>query len=123
MKISLLFLIVLFCGSCAGYRVSRFTTDPVKIGSPKELVLKKYGPPFKINSYNNGNKTLEVLYYKEPMVVARYEYILTTSLTFDDSILVKIEQEEELPFKRMRSCPSERLISSQRIIMFSGSIL
>ena len=29
------------------------------------------------------------------MVVARYEYILTTSLTFDDSILVKIEQEEE----------------------------
>ena len=43
MKISLLFLIVLFCGSCAGYRVSRFTTDPVKIGSPKELVLKKYG--------------------------------------------------------------------------------
>lgn len=53
MKISLLFLIVLFCGSCAGYRVSRFTTDPVKIGSPKELVLKKYGPPFKINSYNN----------------------------------------------------------------------
>ena len=41
MKISLLFLIVLFCGSCAGYRVSRFTTDPVKIGSPKELVLKK----------------------------------------------------------------------------------
>ena len=95
MKISLLLLIVLFCGSCAGYRVSRFTTDPVKIGSPKELVLKKYGPPFKINSYNNGNKTLEVLYYKEPMVVARYEYILTTSLTFDDSILVKIEQEEE----------------------------
>ena len=95
MKISLLFLIVLFCGSCAGYRVSRFTTDPVKIGSPKELVLKKYGPPFKINSYNNGNKTLEVLYYKEPMVVARYEYILTTSLTFDDTILVKIEQEEE----------------------------
>lgn len=26
---------------------------------------------------------------KNPMVVARYEYILTTSLTFDDSILVK----------------------------------
>lgn len=38
---------------------------------------------------------LRRLHYKEPMVVARYEYILTTSLTFDDSILVKIEQEEE----------------------------
>lgn len=95
MKVVLLFFIVLFCGSCAGYRVSRFTTDPIKIGSSKEVVLKKYGHPFKINSYNNGSKILEVLYYKEPMVVARYEYILTTSLTFDDSILIKIEQEEE----------------------------
>ena len=35
MKISLLFLIVLFCGSCAGYRVSRFTTDPVKLALQK----------------------------------------------------------------------------------------
>ena len=59
------------------------------------MVLKKYGHPFKINSYTNGDKILEVVYYKEPMVVARYEYILTTSLTFDDSILVKIEQDEE----------------------------
>ena len=75
MKISLLFLIVLFCGSCAGYRVSRFTTDPVKIGSPKELVLKKYGPPFKINSYNNGNKTLEVLYYKELLMFCFHYYM------------------------------------------------
>ena len=36
------FILWLLCG----YRVSRFTTDPVKIGSPKELVLKKYGASF-----------------------------------------------------------------------------
>lgn len=91
MKIFFLFLIVLFCGFCVGYRVSCFIIDFVKIGFLKELVLKKYGFFFKINLYNNGNKILEVFYYKEFMVVVWYEYILIISFIFDDFILVKIE--------------------------------
>lgn len=84
------FFILLF-NSCAGYRTTKITTNIINVGDKKEFVLKKLGKPFKIDS----KKGSDVLYYKEVVDVSNYTYILTTELTFENSILVKIEQKEE----------------------------
>jgi len=82
---------IVFCSSCAGYRVTKFTTGSIKLGDKKEVILKKFGKPFK----SDLQKEDEVIYYKEVVDVSSYTYILTTKLTFENSILIGIEQNEE----------------------------
>lgn len=84
------FLILLF-NSCAGYRATKIITNTINIGDKKEFVLKKLGKPFKIDS----KKGSDIFYYKEVVDVSSYTYILTTELTFENSILVEIKQKEE----------------------------
>lgn len=85
----------IFFLSCAGYRVTKITDNSVKLGDKKEFVVKKIGKPFKTESYNNNNKLYEIIYYKEAVDVSSYTYILTSVLTFEDSILIKIDQKDE----------------------------
>lgn len=94
MRFLVLFLSIIFY-SCAGYRVTKFSTNSIRIGDNKELVIEQFGNPFKVEK----NKSLEVLYYKEAVDVSNYTYILTTILTFENSVLVKMEQKEEIPNK------------------------
>lgn len=88
--ILIIFFILLF-SSCAGYRTTKITTNIINIGDKKEFVLKKLGKPFKMES----QKESEILFYKEVVDVSSYTYILTTELTFENSILIKIKQSEE----------------------------
>jgi hypothetical protein len=61
----------------------------------KEFVMKKFGKPFKTNSYTENQKSIDILYYKEIVDVSGYTYVLTSILFFENSILAKITQEEE----------------------------
>lgn len=96
-KISILIII---CGlgiifSCAGYRKTQFTASSVNIGMNKEIVIKRFGYPFKTDSYEKDKNLYEIFYYKEPVDVSSYTYIVTTILTFKNQFLIDIKQEEE----------------------------
>ncbi|WP_423128665.1 hypothetical protein [Gaoshiqia sp. Z1-71] len=91
--ISCLLLVGLY--SCAGYRTTQFTSNSVCIGMNKESVVKKFGKPFKTDTYTEDKKNIEILYYKEIVDVSSYTYVLTSILLFENSILTKITQEEE----------------------------
>lgn len=91
--ISIILLLSLFL-SCAGYRKTIFTLYSVKLGDSIDSVTKKYGNPFKSDVYNENDIHLTKIYYKEAVDVSIYTYMLTTVLTFKDSILINIEQKE-----------------------------
>ncbi len=92
----LFILLTLFIiSSCAGYRVTKFTSDSIKLGTNREFVLKKFGKPFKTESFINNDITTDIIYYKEAVDVSSYTFILTSVLTFENSVLVKFEQIEE----------------------------
>lgn len=95
MKCLIVFLLLVAFYSCAGYRKTQFTDKSVRLGMDKEFVMKKFGKPFKTNSYTENNISKEIIYYKEVVDVSSYTYVLTTILLFEDSILKKITQEEE----------------------------
>lgn len=85
--------------SCAGYRKTKFTLNSVRLGDSISSVTKKYGNPFKSNVYNQNDIRLTKIYYKEAVDVSIYTYMLTTVLTFKDSVLVDIEQKDNyLPY-------------------------
>ncbi|WP_304590710.1 hypothetical protein, partial [Bacteroides acidifaciens] len=69
-KIILIF-ITLLCASCAGYRVTKFTAASVKLGNRKELLIKKFGQPFKISL----QKDRDFIYYKEVVDISCYPFI------------------------------------------------
>lgn len=95
MKYLILCLLLINLYSCAGYRTTHFTTNSVSLGMKKESIIKKFGVPFKTDSYAENEKGIEVLYYKEIVDVSSYTYVLTSILLFEDTILTKITQEEE----------------------------
>ena len=95
MKYLVLCLLSMTLYSCAGYRTTQFTSNSICIGMNKESVIKKFGKPFKTDSYPEDKKNIEILYYKEIVDVSSYTYALTSILLFENSILTKITQEEE----------------------------
>ncbi|WP_198008512.1 hypothetical protein [Flavobacterium sp. ACAM 123] len=68
--------------------------NSVRLGDSIDSVTKKYGNPFKSDVYNQNDIHLTKIYYKEAVDVSSYTYILTTVLTFKDSVLINIEQKE-----------------------------
>lgn len=95
--LSTILIIVLFL-SCAGYRKTKFTLDSVSLGDSIGHVIKQYGNPFKIdiNTEEEENEiSIKKIYYKEAVDVSSYTYMLTTILTFKDSVLIDIEQQEK----------------------------
>ncbi|WP_200871237.1 hypothetical protein [Saccharicrinis fermentans] len=68
--------------------------NSVRLGDSIDSVTKKYGNPFKNDVYNQNDIYLTKIYYKEVVDVSTYIYMLTTVLTFKDSILINIEQKE-----------------------------
>lgn len=80
--------------SCAGYRKTKFTLDSLRLNDNINSVIKKYGVPFKSDVYNQNDIRLTKIYYKEVVDVSSYTYILTTVLTFKNSVLINIEQKE-----------------------------
>ncbi len=95
MKYLILCLLLINLYSCAGYRTTHFTSNSIRVGMNKESVIKKFGDPFKTDTYDENEKHIEILYYKEIVDVSSYTYALTSILRFEDSILTKITQEEE----------------------------
>ena len=95
MKYLILCLLLINLYSCAGYRTTHFTSNSVSIGMNKESAIKKFGKPFKTDSYAADKKNIDILYYKEIVDVSSYTYMLTSILLFENSILTKITQEEE----------------------------
>ena len=76
--------------------MTRFTLSTVRLGDSKKCILGKFGKPFSITLQED----LEVLFYKEVVDVSSYTYILTTKLTFKNSVLMQIDQiEEQIPDK------------------------
>ncbi len=100
MKYSLSILLTLsLLLSCAGYRKTVFTLNSLKLGDRIDSVIEKYGQPFKSDVYNQNDTHLVKIYYKEAVDVSTYTYMLTTVLTFKDSVLINIEQKEKyLPY-------------------------
>ncbi len=95
MKYSISIILILsLLLSCAGYRKTTFTLNSLRLGDSINSVTKKYGNPFKSDVYNQNNIHLTKIYYKEPVDVSSYTYMLTTILTFKDSVLINIEQKE-----------------------------
>jgi len=92
--LSTIIIIVLFL-SCAGYRKTKFTLDSVSLGDSIELVIKKYGNPFKTDIDTENEIEIKKVYYKEAVDVSSYTYMLTTILTFKNSVLIDIEQNEK----------------------------
>lgn len=93
-KVIAVLLSVIFY-SCAGYRITKFSEKSVQLGISKEFIMDKFGPPFKVEK----SQSIETLYYKEAVDASGYTYILTTSLIFENSVLIKMEQKEEIPDK------------------------
>jgi hypothetical protein len=91
--ISIILLLSLFL-SCAGYRKTIFTLNSVRLGDSIDSVTKRYGNPFKSDVYSQNDIHLTKIYYKEAVDVSSYTYMLTTVLTFKDSILINIGQKE-----------------------------
>ncbi|MGB4578117.1 MAG: hypothetical protein WBI06_14640 [Paludibacter sp.] len=93
-------VLIIICGlsvisSCASYRKTQFMASSINIGMDKEIVIKKFGYPFKTDSYEKDKNLYEIFYYKEPVDVSSYTYIITTILTFKNNFLIDIKQEEE----------------------------
>ena len=58
-------LLVFAVSSCAIYpTVSRFAREPVKLGMTKSEVVAKMGTPFRTDTYMEGEKHIDVLYYQ-----------------------------------------------------------
>lgn len=93
--IGIFLFIIIFLYSCAGYRTTKFSDNTIALGMSKEFVLKKFGSPFKTDIYRESENLFELIYYKEAVDVTSYTYILTSILTFKNSILINIEQTEE----------------------------
>lgn len=92
-----LMMTVWIVASCATIpTASRFEFGPDKIGAKKEEIIKEYGRPFMYDTYVEGEKTIEVLYYKEPVRVANCPYVITTTLYFENTILQKFTQKDKL---------------------------
>ena len=83
--------------SCATIpTTSRFDFGQEKIGTKKEDIIKEYGKPFMYDMYIESGRTIEVLYYKEPVRVANCPYVITTTLHFENTVLQKITQKDRL---------------------------
>lgn len=97
-KIGLLLFVVFLLSSCAILpKVSRFSNESVQIGMNKPEVVKKFGAPFKTDSYMENHKQVDILYYKEIVwVQGRAAYAITTALRFEDSVLQKMTQTDHL---------------------------
>lgn len=96
MKRGFLCVLVIICFfSCAGYRVTKFTPDKIRLGDAKELVLKKYGKPYMMSFSKDGNKVIETFSYKEIVDVDSYSFSVTTTFIFEDAILIKMEQKDD----------------------------
>jgi len=108
MKYLLLFLSVLALCSCKDTeiphddRITKFTSEMIYIGMPKNLVIQAFGEPLSRDSYSEDSKRIDILCYKEIVDVGDYPYILTTTLYFNNNILGRIEQSSE----RTRSSPT-----------------
>lgn len=90
-------LLVFAVSSCAIYpTVSRFAREPVKLGMTKSEVVAKMGTPFRTDTYMEGEKHIDVLYYKENLRVGVTPYDVTTTLLFEDGILKSIKQDDKL---------------------------
>lgn len=87
--------ILILLSSCAGYRVTKFNPNALLLGTNKNVIVEKFGTPFKTDRYVENDKKIEVIYYKEAVDVSSYTYILTTILTFEDNLLVKVNQKED----------------------------
>lgn len=100
MKMKKISVLIIICGlivisSCAGYRKTQFTNSSITIGMNKDVIIKKFGDPFKTDSYEKDKNLYEIFYYKEPVDVSSYTYIITTILTFKNNLLIDIKQKEE----------------------------
>ena len=97
-KIGLLLFVVFLLSSCAFLpKVSRFSNESVQIGMNKPEIVKKFGAPFKTDSYMENHKQVDILYYKEIVwVQGRAAYAITTALRFEDSVLQKMTQTDHL---------------------------
>jgi hypothetical protein len=92
-----IFMTVWIVASCATiHTASGFEFGPDKIGSKKEEIIKEFGRPFMYDTYVEGGKTIEVLYYKEPVRVANCPYVITTTLYFENAVLQKFTQKDKL---------------------------
>ena len=68
-------LLVFAVSSCAIYpTVSRFAREPVRLGMTKSEVVAKMGTPFRTDTYMEGDKHIDVLYYKENLRVGVTPY-------------------------------------------------
>ena len=92
----LAFIVFLLCSCAITSRVSRFSNDSVQIGMNKPEVVKKFGAPFKADSYMENHKQVDILYYKEILWIEGYDYAITTALRFEDSVLQKMTQTDHL---------------------------
>jgi hypothetical protein len=96
-KLSGIFMIVWIMASCATIpTASRFEFSPEKIGAKKEEIMKYFGRPFMYDTYVEDGKTIEVLYYKEPVRVANCPYVITTTIYFENAALQKFTQKDKL---------------------------
>ncbi len=87
LRIKKIIILIIICGlgiifSCGGYRKTQFTASSINVGMNKETVFKRFGAPFKTHSYRKDKNLYEIFYYKEPVDVSGYTYIVTTILTF-----------------------------------------
>ena len=96
-KVVTVLMTIWIVSSCATIpTTSRFDVISISIGIHKEDILKEFGRPFMYDIYIKEGKSIEVLYYKEPVRVATCPYIVTTTLYFENSILQKFTQKDRL---------------------------
>ncbi|QZE13821.1 hypothetical protein K4L44_14910 [Halosquirtibacter laminarini] len=93
-----LLVILLFCSLCTScfltHQETIFTLGSLTLGDSIGSVIEKYGNPFKSDIYRQDNIHITKIYYKEPVDDTFNRYVLTTILTFKDSVLVDIEQQD-----------------------------
>lgn len=93
-----LFVASLFFISCSVQRSSKFTSDPVvKLGIDKNSFIQKFGSPVATQSYNENGKIIDVLKYSEWVYQAGENHFVESSFVFEDSKLVKIDQDGFVP--------------------------
>ncbi|PTN07244.1 hypothetical protein [Mangrovibacterium marinum] len=107
MKLTFFILTLLILASCAGYRTTSLGSVAQHLGVDRDYIIAKYGSPFKVEAYTKDNNAIEILSYKEVVDVESYSYILTSDLYFENNILLKISQQEDVP-------PGRTIISTNK---------
>ncbi|MDO5609140.1 MAG: hypothetical protein Q4G08_11865 [Capnocytophaga sp.] len=85
-------LLMIFASGCSVQKVSKITSENIRLGMTVAQVTAAIGMPYKTAL---PNENVELFYYKEQIWIAKSHRLVETILMFKDGILQSVTQGEE----------------------------